>query len=95
MHPPTQLFDTICTLPLPSDLFAQALHPTQPLLAVGLVSGHVQTYHLPGPDEDDAEHVEAENGCGKVLTQWRTRRHKGSCRALGFGIDGEGMSCPC
>jgi WD40 repeat protein len=41
------MYDTICTLPLPSDLFAQALHPTAPLLAVGLATGHVLTYRLP------------------------------------------------
>lgn len=84
------MFDTICTLPLSSELFTQALHPTEPILAVGLVAGHVQTFRLPGPDEDDEAHVEAEHGCGKVVTQWRTRRHRGSCRTLGFSVDGEG-----
>ncbi len=41
------MYDNICSLPLTSDLFAQALHPTQPILSVGLASGHVQTYRLP------------------------------------------------
>lgn len=41
------MFDTLCTIPLPSDLFAQTIHPTLPILALGLSSGHVQTYKLP------------------------------------------------
>lgn len=41
------MFDTICTLPLQSDLFAQVIHPTEPLFVVGLSSGHVQAYKLP------------------------------------------------
>ena len=47
-------FDTICTLPLPSELFAQALHPTQPLLTIGLATGHVYTYRLPSADDGAA-----------------------------------------
>ncbi|EXJ96096.1 hypothetical protein A1O1_01222 [Capronia coronata CBS 617.96] len=41
------MLDIICTLPLKSDLFAQAIHPSEPLFAVGLSSGHVQAYKLP------------------------------------------------
>lgn len=41
------MLDIICTLPLKSDLFAQAVHPSEPLFAVGLSSGHVQAYKLP------------------------------------------------
>ncbi|MCJ1389722.1 WD repeat-containing protein jip5 [Xylographa bjoerkii] len=81
------MFDTICTLPLPSDLFAQAIHPTAPILAVGLASGHVQTYRLP-PIPSSATHSTPENGCGTIDTSWRTKRHKGSCRSLAFSADG-------
>jgi WD repeat-containing protein 55 len=43
------MFDTICSLPLTSDLFTQAIHPSQPVVAVGLASGHVQSFKLPPP----------------------------------------------
>jgi WD repeat-containing protein 55 len=41
------MFDTICTLPFQSDVFAQVIHPSQPLFVVGLSSGHVHAYKLP------------------------------------------------
>ena len=123
-------FDLICTLPLPTDLITLATHPTEPLLVIGLASGHVQAYRLP----DDAEitrtgspssHESASKNVkfskkvdykpprstlkpavprrssltklppppagshGTIETVWRTRRHKGSCRALTFGADGK------
>ncbi|KAI9841339.1 MAG: WD repeat-containing protein jip5 [Sclerophora amabilis] len=79
------MFDCICTLPLSSELFTQALHPSRPLLAVGLSQGHVQTFSLPPVAED----ASAEHGFGKIDTVWRTRRHKGSCRCLAYSNDGE------
>ncbi|KAK5943057.1 WD repeat-containing protein jip5 [Knufia obscura] len=103
-------FDNICTLPLPTDLFCQALHPTQPILTVGLASGHVLTYRLPSTDEESSTEPEprrgsingtssilsqrrrsstaSENGLGSIDTIWKTRRHKGSCRALAYTPDG-------
>ena len=103
-------FDNICTLPLPSDIFAAALHPTQPLLTVGLASGHVRAYRLPSDDETSSPPAEphrksvngtngilsrrrrsstaSENGLGAIDTIWKTRRHKGSCRALAYSPDG-------
>ncbi|KAJ9224797.1 hypothetical protein DTO169C6_2717 [Paecilomyces variotii] len=91
------MFDTVCTLPLSHDLFAQAIHPTQSVVSVGLSSGHVQTFRLPsteqsnGDDSDDegAPSATSSNGTGHIDTMWRTRRHKGSCRTLAYGIDGE------
>ena len=41
------MFDTICSLSFTSDIFAQAIHPSQPIVAVGLSSGHVQSFKLP------------------------------------------------
>ncbi|KAI9766636.1 MAG: WD repeat-containing protein jip5 [Geoglossum simile] len=81
------MFENICTLPLTSELFTQALHPTEPLLAVGLSAGHVQAYRLPR-DQDDSRG--GGSGFGKIDVQWRTRRHKGSCRCLAFAIGGDG-----
>ncbi|OQU96098.1 WD domain-containing protein [Cladophialophora immunda] len=45
------MFDTICTLPVQSDIFAQVVHPRQPLFAIGLSSGHVHAYKLPSDSE--------------------------------------------
>ncbi|OJD16838.1 WD repeat-containing protein JIP5 [Emergomyces pasteurianus Ep9510] len=81
------MFDNLCSLPLSSDLFAQAIHPTEPLIAVGLSSGHVQTFRI--PSTSDGGPGAAKNGFGHIDTAWRTRRHKASCRCLGFAIDGE------
>lgn len=92
------MFDTICTFPLTSDLFAQAVHTTEPLLTVGLSSGHVATHRLPPVDdaaspEDDDEQMKplgrrGSNGTDTVDTTWRTRRHMGSCRCLAYSVDG-------
>ncbi|KAI1926582.1 WD repeat-containing protein jip5 [Ophidiomyces ophidiicola] len=79
------MFDTVCSYPLSSDLFAQAVHPTEPLVSVGLSSGHVQTFHLPPPSEN------GKAGYGHIDTVWQTKRHKGSCRSVAFGIDGESL----
>ncbi|CAK4033529.1 WD repeat-containing jip5 [Lecanosticta acicola] len=93
------MFDTICTLPLSSELFAQALHPTEPLVTVGLSSGHVATLRLPpvDVDADDNGHDDDQtkqparrgsNGTQVIDTTWRTKRHKGSCRYLAYSVDG-------
>ncbi|GMF69027.1 unnamed protein product [Aspergillus oryzae] len=89
------MFDTVCTLPLSADLFAQAIHPKEPIVSVGLASGHVETFRLPSDevdsDDDQASTSSSRNGRGHIDTMWRTRRHKGSCRCLTFGIDGESL----
>ncbi|KAL4918919.1 WD repeat-containing protein jip5 [Aspergillus aurantiobrunneus] len=88
------MFDTVCTLPLSADLFAQAIHPSEPVISVGLSTGHVQTFRLPTEqedldiDDDQASVSSSRNGRGHIDTAWRTRRHKGSCRTLTFGVDG-------
>jgi len=90
------MFDTICNLPLTSDLFAQAIHPSEPLIAVGLSGGHVEAFRLPPVASEDEEltgperrsSIASDNGYGQIESIWRTRRHKGSCRTLGFGLDG-------
>ena len=103
------MYENLCTLPLSSELFAQALHPKEALLAVGLSSGHVECFRLPsvdgarngeeGNDDDDDDDDDDEgdrssvlsNGKGLIETVWRTRRHKGSCRTVGWSGDGDGM----
>lgn len=86
------MFNSICTFPLPSDLLAQGIHPTSPLLALGLASGHVQVVRLPtlpsNSSQRSRDQSSSTNGHGTVDTAWRTRRHKGSCRTLSFNLDG-------
>ncbi|KXJ86879.1 WD40-repeat-containing domain protein [Microdochium bolleyi] len=90
------MFENLCTLPLTSELFTQAAHPTEPLLAVGLASGHVQCFRLPAAgDSSSSDDVDADgdtsvlsDGRGMIDTAWRTRRHKGSCRSVVFSDDG-------
>ena len=96
--------DIVCNYPLPSDLFAQAIHPSQPVISVGLATGHVRTFRLPSihpepvpPAASNGASASASSrrlsssslsGCATIETQWQTRRHKGSCRALIFSADG-------
>jgi len=85
------MFENLCSLPLSSDLFTQALHPTEPILAVGLSGGHVQTFRLPPIDGESSDDEDGNTSINTIDTQWRTRRHKGSCRTLAYSLDGEGM----
>ncbi|KAI5370984.1 Putative WD40/YVTN repeat-like-containing domain superfamily [Septoria linicola] len=90
------MFENICTLPLSADIFSQAVHPSLPLVTVGLSSGHVATLQLP-PVDDESEPDDVKrsperrgsNGTDVVDTTWRTKRHQGSCRCLAYSINGE------
>ncbi|KYK54386.1 hypothetical protein DCS_06344 [Drechmeria coniospora] len=91
------MFENLCTLPLQADVFTTALHPTERLLSVGLASGHVETFRLPASsatssDESaDGDTSILSDGRGMVDSEWRTRRHKGSCRCLAYSHDGSAM----
>jgi WD40 repeat protein len=88
------MFENLCALQLDSDLFAQAIHREEPIVAVGLASGHVQTYRLPAgasEDSDEDEKPAFEKGFGHIDTAWKTRRHKGSCRTLAWSVDGSSL----
>jgi WD40 repeat protein len=86
------MFENICSLPLSGELFTQAVHPSEPLIAIGLSSGHVSTLKLPPLDEDgvpqNSTGRRGSNGTDMVETAWRTRRHQGSCRNVTYSIDG-------
>ncbi|PFH62663.1 hypothetical protein XA68_12534 [Ophiocordyceps unilateralis] len=81
------MFENLCTLPLAADVFATAVHPSEPLLTVGLASGHVETFRLPASGSDGAP----DNGRATIESLWSTRRHKGSCRCLAYAHDGRAM----
>ena len=81
------MFDTLCTYPLESDLFALDIHPSEPLIALGCASGHVQVNRLPASEASTSSEVASNT----IVTEWRTRRHKGSCRSLRFSIDGNSI----
>ena len=74
------MFDNICSINLRADIFTQAIHPTAPILAVGLSSGHVETYRLP-PLDSSASSSPAKSSSNSInkpsalSSKIRGRRH--------------------
>jgi WD repeat-containing protein 55 len=82
-----EMFDTICTLPLSSDLFAQALHPSSPVLVVGLSSGHVQAYRLPpAPTSTHTSGSDNKEGDVEIVQQAGSRSRRLSSAASENGL---------
>lgn len=94
------MFENVCTLPLSGALLCQALHPTEPILTVGLYNGRVQSFRLPPAANHKSKNQLKgtdrllTNGKATIETLWETRRHKKGCRALAYTPDGSGRSFP-
>ncbi|KAK9467506.1 WD40-repeat-containing domain protein [Lipomyces arxii] len=87
------------TLSYPEDVFSISSHPSEPVVAAGLSTGHVYVRRYAVDESDgfddnnDLGFKGVKNGGSQSmhdLTElWKTRRHKGSCRGVIFDEDGD------
>ena len=66
---------------LPAHAFGLDVHPSRPLIAVGLITGQLKLY----------DHSEATRKTREIRQAASARPHKGSCRAVRFSADGGGV----
>src|SRR3954467_8367622 len=96
------MYDNLCSLPVSSDTASLAVHPSEPLVTVGLVTGQVLTFRLPPSTTSEngsatgpgSPSISSADGKSTVQTLWKTHRHKGSCRCLAYSNDGAGEYSP-
>jgi WD repeat-containing protein 55 len=74
-------------LELPSEVFDIALHPTRPILATALLSGHVSRYNC--SYFVLIQHSYSYQRGAEPTKAWHTKRHKGSCRGVEFSPSGQ------
>ena len=65
---------------LKATCFGLDAHPTEPLLAAGLISGQLKLFDYEKPAEDPTG--------GSAKQRWSARPHSGACRAVRFASDG-------
>ena len=65
---------------LKATCFGLDAHPTEPLLAAGLISGQLKLFDYEQPSEDPTG--------GSAKQRWSARPHSGACRAVRFASDG-------
>ncbi|KAK9368393.1 WD40-repeat-containing domain protein [Lipomyces kononenkoae] len=81
------------TISFPSTIFGVAVHPSRPLVATGLSTGHVFAHRYAADEidiETNGDSGDSDDGgiTEKIDLIWRTRRHKGSCRGVAFDEEG-------
>ena len=76
---------------LPCEVFSIDSHPTEPMLAVGLVSGEVQWCCLSNDRAAITNFLRYSYNYSQISfgpVQWETKRHKSSCRSVRYSPSG-------
>ena len=75
--------EPFATLRLKASCFGLDAHPSNRLLAAGLISGQLKLFSYTPPAEDPAG--------GSAQQVWSARPHEGACRAVRFSADGKSI----